>query len=332
MIGSKFKRILVTGGAGFIGSAFIRWGLAQFPSLERVVNLDLLTYAGSEKNMASFAKDPRHLFVKGDIQDQSLVESLCETYGVEAMVHFAAESHVDRSIQEPLAFIHTNILGTLALLEVVRKQPHLHFHHVSTDEVYGSLETGCFNELSPYRPTSPYAASKAASDHLVQAWAHTYHLSVTLSHCSNNYGPYQHEEKFIPRMISSCLQEKPLTLYGNGLNIRDWLYVDDHVEAVWKILNCGTSGETYDIGGATEKRNLDLLHLLIDLIAERLSKDKTLFHKLITFVDVRPTDDFRYAIDSTKLSQMLGWQPQYSLKKGLKQTIDWHLETCGALR
>jgi dTDP-glucose 4,6-dehydratase len=321
----RFRKVLVTGGAGFIGSAFIRYGLKTFGSLEKIVNLDLLTYAASEKNMASFRDDPRHFFVKGDIRDTVLVQSLCDVHQIEAIVHFAAESHVDRSITDPEAFVDTNIVGTCKLLEVIRKNPHIHFHHISTDEVYGSLEEGFFSENTPYRPNSPYSASKAASDHLVRAWAHTYNLSTTLSHCSNNYGPCQHEEKFIPLMITHCLQGKPLPIYGEGINIRDWLYVDDHADAVWRILNHGKKGEVYDIGGKVEKRNIDLLHTLIDLVAKKTSKDTLELQKLITFVEDRPGHDFRYAIDATKITRDLGWQPLHSLDQGLEKTIHWYL-------
>ncbi len=321
----KFKKVLVTGGAGFIGSAFIRWGLQTFQALEKIVNLDLLTYAASEKNMADFRDDPRHIFVKGDIQDTQLIELLCDKHQIEAIVHFAAESHVDRSITDPKAFIDTNIIGTFSLLEAVRKNPHIHFHHISTDEVYGSLKEGFFTEASPYRPNSPYAASKAASDHLVRAWAHTYKLSTTISHCSNNYGPCQHEEKFIPLMISRSLQEKPLPIYGQGLNIRDWLYVDDHADAVWRILNHGQKGSIYDIGGKAEKQNIDLLQTLIELIAKKTSKNPFHLQKLITFVDDRPGHDFRYAIDASKISTELGWQPLHTLELGLEKTINWYL-------
>jgi dTDP-glucose 4,6-dehydratase len=321
----KFKKILVTGGAGFIGSAFIRWGLETFETLEKIVNLDLLTYAASEKNMTPFLHDPRHVFIRGDIQDRSLVEALCDTHQIEAIVHFAAESHVDRSITDPQAFIQNNIVGTFALLEVIRKKPHIHFHHVSTDEVYGSLEEGLFNEESPYKPNSPYAASKAASDHLVRAWTHTYQLSTTLSHCSNNYGPCQHEEKFIPRMISHALQGKPLPVYGQGLNIREWLYVDDHVDAIWRILNQGQTRATYTIGGRVEKRNIDLLHVLLQLLAKKTHQDPRALEALITFVDDRPGHDFRYATSATKISAELGWQPLHTLEQGLEKTLNWYL-------
>lgn len=321
----KFTRLLVTGGAGFIGSSFIRVGLEKFPALEKIVNLDLLTYAAHEKNMAPFLHHPKHHFVQGNILDSAHVEKLCKEHAIEAIVHFAAESHVDRSISDPRAFIDTNIVGTFTLLEVVRKNPHIHFHHISTDEVYGSLENGFFTETSPYRPNSPYAASKAASDHLVRAWARTYNLSTTLSHCSNNYGPCQHQEKLIPLMISHCLQGKPLPVYGNGHNIRDWLFVDDHADAIWSILNEGKAGEVYDIGGQCEKRNIDLLHTLIDLLAQKTSKDKQALLNLITFVQDRPGHDFRYAIDASKISYQLKWTPQHTLEQGLEKTLNWYL-------
>jgi len=322
----RFSRLLVTGGAGFIGSSFIRYGLERFENLEKIVNLDLLTYAANEKNMAEFKDNPGHLFVQGNILDSGLVEKLCKDHDIEAIVHFAAESHVDRSIADPRAFIDTNIIGTFTLLEVVRKNPHIHFHHISTDEVYGSLVEGCFSEDSPYRPNSPYAASKAASDHLVRAWSQTYKLSTTLSHCSNNYGPCQHDEKLIPLMIAHCLQGKPLPVYGQGLNIRDWLYVDDHADAVWKILQSGRAGEVYDIGGKCEKTNIALLHTLIDKVAKRTSKDKETLLKLITYVQDRPGHDFRYAIDPTKITNELQWEPQHTLEEGLEKTIEWYLQ------
>lgn len=321
----RYKRLLVTGGAGFIGSAFIRYGLNNF-SLEKIVNLDLLTYAGCEKNMEDFLHDPRHHFVRGDICDRALVKNLCQEHGIEAIVHFAAESHVDRSIQNPAAFLETNVRGTFILLEVVRELPHLHFHHVSTDEVYGSLHEGYFNEHSAYRPNSPYAASKAASDHFVRAWGHTYGLSTTISHCTNNYGPYQHVEKFIPHMIMNCLHGKPLPVYGKGINVRDWLYVDDHAEALWTILEKGKSGEVYDIGGETEMRNIDLLDALIECLAARTSQDHAKFRNLMTFVADRPGHDLRYAIDCSKIKHELGWTQRHTLFQGLEKTISWYLQ------
>ncbi|MBS0649032.1 MAG: dTDP-glucose 4,6-dehydratase [Verrucomicrobia bacterium] len=321
----RYKKFLVTGGAGFIGSAFIRYGLHHL-SPEKIVNLDLLTYAGHEKNMEGFLHDPRHLFVRGDICDRELVKKLCQDHGIEAIVHFAAESHVDRSIQNPAAFLETNIRGTFTLLEVIRELPHIHFHHISTDEVYGSLHEGYFNEHSSYRPNSPYSASKAASDHLVRAWGHTYGLSTTLSHCTNNYGPYQHAEKFIPHMIMNCLQSKPLPIYGQGINVRDWLYVDDHAEAVWMILEKGKAGEVYDIGGETEMRNIDLLEMLIERLAARTSQDPKNFRNLITWVADRPGHDLRYAIDCSKIKTELGWAQRHTLPQGLEKTIEWYLQ------
>ncbi len=322
----RFKRLLVTGGAGFIGSAFIRYGLENL-FVEKIVNLDLLTYAGHTQNMQDFLSDSRHCFVRGDICDGELVKKLCQEHGIEAIVHFAAESHVDRSITNPAAFLETNVTGTFSLLEVVREMPHIHFHHVSTDEVYGSLESGYFNELSSYRPNSPYAASKAASDHLVRAWGHTYGLSTTMSHCTNNYGPYQHVEKFIPHIIMNCLQARPLPVYGEGINIRDWLYVEDHAEAIWMILEKGKAGEVYDIGGETEMRNIDLLHTLIDHLSVHTPQDAEHYRNLITFVADRPGHDLRYAIDCSKIKDDLGWTQRHTLPQGLEKTVEWYLET-----
>lgn len=317
-----FKNVLVTGGAGFIGSAFVRYGLAHIPSCEKIITLDALTYAGSKENLASTQGDPRHLFVQGDIRDEALVRDLCHTHQIEAIVHFAAESHVDRSITGPRAFLDTNVGGTVSLLEVVRGFPHVHFHHISTDEVYGSLtDQGVFTEESAYRPNSPYAASKAASDHFVRAYAHTYGLSMTMSHCTNNYGPYQFPEKLIPLMIQHCLQGKSLPVYGKGENVRDWVYVDDHVEAVWLILERGKRGEVYDIGGECEKRNIDLLHLLIDELAKLTGQDPAIYRSLITFVTDRLGHDLRYAINCSKIKQELGWQRRHTLEEGLRKTI-----------
>lgn len=321
----QFKRLLVTGGAGFIGSAFIRYGLSAFPLIEKIVNLDLLTYAGSEKNMESFSSDPKHFFVRGDINDRALVTKLCQEFEIEAIVHFAAESHVDRSIEDPLSFLETNVCGTFNLLEVVRKMPHIHFHHVSTDEVYGSLDSGLFHEMSPYRPNSPYSASKAASDHFVRAWAHTYQLSTTLSHCSNNYGPYQHSEKFIPTILESCLQGRSIPIYGQGINVRDWLFVDDHANGLWTILEKGEKGGVYDIGGQTELTNLEMVHVIIEILARMSGKDPVEYQELITFVPDRPGHDLRYAIDCRKIKESLGWTPDHDLPQGLEKTIQWFL-------
>jgi len=319
--------VLVTGGAGFIGSAFIRHGLKKMAICEKIINLDVLTYAANLTNVKEVEHDPRYTFVKGSICDEKLIEQICLEEQVTHIVHFAAESHVDRSIEGPKSFFTTNVGGTLSLLEVVRKLPYLHFHHVSTDEVYGSLgESGYFNEQSPYRPNSPYSASKAASDHIVQAYAHTYSLSTTLSHCSNNYGPCQHSEKFIPRMIECALKKKPLPLFGNGKNVRDWLFVDDHVEALWMILESEKKGETYDIGGRNERRNLDLVYELIECLSIFTQEDPLLYRQLITFIPDRLGHDFRYAIDDTKIRQELGWQPSHSFEEGLKETVQWYIQ------
>lgn len=316
--------LLVTGGAGFIGSAFIRFLLHRSDFRGKILNYDALTYAGNLKSLNGFHNHPRYRFVQGDILNQPLVERLLLEQEIDTIVHFAAETHVDRSIASALPFIETNVKGTLSLLEAVRKFPSIHFHHISTDEVYGSLgESGLFHENSPYRPNSPYAASKAASDHLVRAYAQTYGLSTTLSHSSNNFGPCQYPEKFIPLMIQNCLQRKPLPVYGRGANIRDWLYVDDHVDAIWQILQFGRKGQTYDIGGNTELTNLELLDLLIELIQlERPGE----YRSLIRFVQDRAGHDFRYALDISKITNELNWKPKISLKDGLIRTIRWYFK------
>lgn len=316
--------LFVTGGAGFIGSAFIRSLLRNPEFTGRILNYDLLTYAGNLEFLNGFHDHPRYRFIQGDILNQPLIEKLLLDEEVDTIVHFAAESHVDRSIASALAFIETNVKGTLSLLEAARKFSHIHFHHISTDEVYGSLgESGSFNENSSYRPNSPYAASKAASDHLVRAFANTYGLSTTISHCSNNYGPCQNREKFIPLMIHNCLKKQLLPVYGRGANIRDWIYVDDHVDAIWRILQKGKKGQTYAIGGKTELTNLELLYLLIDLIQQTEPGD---YKSLIRFVQDRPGHDFRYALDASKMEKELGWQPKISLKDGLKRTVHWFIE------
>lgn len=312
--------LLITGGLGFIGSGFIRY-LLRNGLADKIINLDAMTYAADPANLEGYSLDPRYQFVRGDINDRELVCSLLE--GVDVVVHFAAETHVDRSIESAAPFLMANVMGTVSLLEAVRKFPSVHFHHISTDEVYGSLgSSGHFSEESNYRPNSPYSASKAASDHFVRAYANTYGLSVTLSHCSNNYGPGQHEEKFIPLMISHCLEKKILPVYGNGTNVRDWIYVDDHAEAVWAIIQKGRRGETYDIGGKCELSNLELLHLLIEAVAKETGENSDVYRQLIRFVTDRPGHDFRYAIDSTKIERELRFFPRTNIADGLKKTIE----------
>lgn len=323
----KLENILVTGGCGFIGSAFIRFVFRQASFKGQVVNLDALTYAANPDNVAEAAGDPRYTFVHGDVGDGEFVSKVCREHDVDTIVHFAAESHVDRSILGPRAFVATNVVGTHELLEVVRSMPHIHLHHVSTDEVYGSLgPTGLFSEQSPYQPNSPYAASKAASDHFVRAYAHTYGISTTISNCSNNYGPYQFPEKLIPLMILNMLEGKPLPVYGDGSNVRDWLYVDDHTEALWLILRRGRSGQTYNIGGECEWTNLRLLHRLIDVVAELADRDVEQLRELITFVTDRPGHDQRYAIDCSKFKVELGWTQRHDLDRGLRATVRWYLD------
>lgn len=324
----KVNNMLVTGGAGFIGSAFIRYLLQQANDFDGIcINLDLLTYAGNLANLEGVEKDPRYLFQHGDIRNQALVEHLCFEHRIDTIIHFAAESHVDRSIAQPQTFIDTNVLGTFHLLEAVKKQPKIHFHHVSTDEVYGCLgPTGFFTEETPYHPNSPYSASKASSDHLVRAYATTYNLSTCISNCSNNYGPYQFPEKFIPLMIVNCFDRKPLPIYGEGTNIRDWLYVDDHAKALWLLLKQGISGETYNIGGETELRNIDVIKELISYISQYCGIESELLEDLVTFVKDRPGHDFRYAIDCSKIKRTLGWVPEHSFKTGLGKTIQWYKE------
>lgn len=324
----ELNRILVTGGAGFIGSAFIRHLLSSAPNFKGIcVNFDALTYAGNLDNLRAIENDSRYFFHKGNICDKIAVETVCQKYSIDTIIHFAAESHVDRSISAPREFIDTNIIGTFSLLETVRKNPHIHFHHVSTDEVYGSLgPTGYFTEQTPYQPNSPYSASKASSDHLVRAYQHTYGLSTTLSNCSNNYGPFHFPEKLIPLMILNCLERKPLPIYGQGTNIRDWLYVEDHVKALLMILKNGKSGEVYNIGGRSEKSNIDVIHEILEIISQLQNSCINELRKLITFVPDRPGHDLRYAIDCSKIKNELGWTPKKSFSEGLKETIIWYME------
>src|SRR5262245_12914047 len=322
--------LVVTGGAGFIGSNFVLSTLAA--TGEPIVNLDKLTYAGNLRNLDALRDNKRHVFVQGDIGDRELVRSLLKKHSPRAIVHFAAESHVDRSIAGPAPFIETNVVGTFSLLEEARSYAEKHerfrFLHVSTDEVYGSLgsEDPAFTEATPYAPNSPYAASKAAADHLVRAYHHTYGLPTLTTNCSNNYGPYQFPEKLIPLMISRALAGKPLPVYGDGRNVRDWLYVLDHCEAVRLVLERGRVGQTYNIGGRAEKANIDLVRLLCARLDEARPRKAGSYAELITFVPDRPGHDRRYAIDSSKIARELGWRPRESFDSGLAKTVRWYIE------
>lgn len=326
--------LFVTGGAGFIGSAVIRRILATTDI--KVVNIDKLTYAGNLESLASVATNPRYLFAQTDILDRSGLRQLFDRYQPTAVMHLAAESHVDRSIDAPATFIETNIVGTYSLLEEARaywsklegaKRQEFRFHHVSTDEVFGSLgSTGYFTESTAYAPNSPYSASKAASDHLTRAWFHTYGFPVVTSNCSNNYGPFQFPEKLIPLMILNALEYKPLPVYGNGDNVRDWLFVEDHAEALLTILKCGKVGDTYNVGGNNEMKNLDVVKLLCEAVDELAPNLRGPRASLITFVKDRPGHDQRYAIDAAKISQELGWQPKENFASGLKKTVRWYIE------
>ncbi|HLH34830.1 MAG TPA: dTDP-glucose 4,6-dehydratase [Alloacidobacterium sp.] len=332
---NKEDSILVTGGAGFIGSNFVLEWISKVGS--PVVNLDNLTYAGNRNNLRLLDGDPRHSFVHGDIADETLVGQLLREHKPRAIVHFAAESHVDRSIVGPDAFIKTNVFGTFALLQSARayyaelnegEQKMFRFLHVSTDEVYGSLgpDDPSFSEVTPYAPNSPYAASKASSDHLVRAYFHTYGLPVLTTNCSNNYGPFQFPEKLIPLMILNGLEGKPLPVYGDGKNVRDWLFVEDHCSAIRTVLERGRVGETYNIGGSSERKNIDVVTTICDLLDE-LSPDATLGvrRKLISYVTDRPGHDRRYAIDARKIRQELGWEPAEQFESGIRKTVEWYL-------
>ena len=330
------KIFLVTGGSGFIGSNFIRFLLSKSEN-NQVVNLDKLTYAGNPQNLLKFEHDDRYVFNQGDICDQEHVRELIQLHHPDIIVNFAAESHVDRSIDGPGEFIKTNISGTYTLLqESLRyyqslendKQKKFRFHHVSTDEVFGSLgEDGFFTEETPYDPSSPYSASKAASDYLVRAWERTYGLPIIISNCSNNYGPYQFPEKLIPLMILNCLAEESLPVYGTGENVRDWLYVDDHCEAIYTIIEKGKIGETYNVGGNNEIQNIEIVNTICSILDEiKPSENGNSYTDLITYVKDRPGHDFRYAIDSSKLKNELNWSPNETFESGIKKTINWYLE------
>ena len=335
----KLTNILVTGGAGFIGSHFIRFLLKGAPDfLGRVINLDALTYAGNAESLADIDKEfggARYFFERGTICDSAFVDSVFTKYNIDTVVHFAAESHVDRSIVGPRAFIETNVLGSCTLLDAARKywtagggapRADALFHHISTDEVYGSLGAeGFFTETTPYNPRSPYSASKAASDHLAMAYHHTYGIAVTASNCSNNYGPYQFPEKLIPLMILNILEGKKLPVYGDGKNIRDWIYVDDHNRAVYRILRAGAAGEKYNIGGGNEWENIKLLYTLIDIVSEKAGLEKEAVLRRIEYVKDRPGHDRRYAIDCSKIEKELQWQSAVGFEEWLRVTVEWYI-------
>lgn len=333
------QNVIVTGGAGFIGSNFVRYLLGDDHQV-RIINLDALTYAGSLENLKNLPASERHIFVQGDICDRALLDDLLARYQIDTVVHFAAETHVDRSILGPEQFIRTNVMGTFTLLEAARRfwldekaipaAPGLvSFHHISTDEVFGTLEPDDppFSEVTPYAPRSPYAASKAASDHLVRAYGHTYGLPFTITNCSNNYGPYQFPEKLIPLMILNALQGRPLPVYGDGQQIRDWLYVEDHCEAILTVLRHGQVGESYNVGGGNQPTNLIVIHDICDILDELQPNSPHVPHsQLIQYVKDRPGHDRRYAMDISRIQRELGWRPRQSLSSGLAQTVQWYLE------
>ena len=329
---------MITGGAGFIGANFVPYFLEKYKNY-KLINLDKLTYAGNLENLSEVKGKERYRFVKGDICNRELLEYLFETYDIRGVIHFAAESHVDNSIEGPEVFIKTNINGTFTLLDVARKywmgSPFKYkdeyegcrFHHISTDEVYGSLgPEGLFSETTPYAPHSPYAASKASSDHLARAWCDTYGLPVLITHSSNNYGPYQFPEKLVPLVIMKALNGDPIPVYGKGENIRDWLYVGDHVDALYAVASSGVVGETYNIGGGNERRNIELVRLICDLLDElKPSSNRASYKEQITFVADRPGHDMRYAINSSKIHRELGWFPKQNRLSGFRKTIEWYL-------
>jgi len=328
------RNILVTGGAGFIGCNFVRYLLAKDDQVN-IINLDNLSYAGSTENLNDLPSPERHTFVKGDICDKALVDELFAQHNIDTLIHFAAESHVDRSITGPAAFIESNLVGTFVLLDAARKywldekkwdNTQCRFHHISTDEVYGTLskDDSPFTEETTYAPNSPYSASKAGSDHMVRAYFHTYGLPVTTTNCSNNYGAYQHGEKFIPTVIRSCLENKSIPIYGDGTNIRDWLFVNDHCTAIDNVVREGRLGETYNIGGNNEWSNNAIAKTICEILDKKVPADKP-YAELMTFVTDRKGHDWRYAIDGRKITNELGWQPDVQFEEGIEKTIDWYL-------
>ncbi len=327
-------KVLITGGAGFIGSHVVRHFVNKYPQYQ-IFNLDKLTYAGNLENLKDIDQKPNYQFIKGDIVDTAFINELFEEYNFDAVIHLAAESHVDRSISSPMEFVMTNVVGTVNLLSAARKtwqkedktyNHHHCFYHVSTDEVYGTLgDEGKFLETTPYSPNSPYSASKASSDHFVRAWFHTYGLPVKISNCSNNYGSHHFPEKLIPLFINNIKTNKALPVYGKGANVRDWLFVEDHATAIDAIFHKGKLGDTYNIGGNNEWKNLDLVHLLCDIMDNKLGRTKGESRNLISYVEDRAGHDWRYAIDSGKLMSELGWKPSVTFEQGLEKTIDWYL-------